>query len=545
MTASKRERLIVLPIAVAAVGGLAWAGSRGGMVIGTIPLFYLCVALALLIQWVAFVPAYLLRTERFFDLTGSLTYLTVVALAIELGPTPDARSGLLAGLVTVWAARLGAYLFGRIRAEGADRRFDEIRTSFLRFFVAWTLQGVWICFTAGAALAAITSSRSVALGPVAFAGLVLWIAGFGIEVVADRQKSAFRARPANDGKFITTGLWAWSRHPNYFGEIVLWTGVAVIAAPALDGWQYLTLVSPIFVTVLLTRVSGINLLEERADARWGGDPEYESYKDSTPVLVPRPPAWTLVIVSSPTLALAGALSAVSPAASAGQSPTLELEVEGGPAWQTRNDVEVPNDGTATRFDLAELAGVGPWPAGRLYLTWHLSERHGLRLLVAPFSLTETGTAPGPISFAGSSYVAGVPIEATYRFNSYRLSYRWRLHSSEGSAAWLGFTAKVRDASIRLAQGSSASRKDDLGFVPLLHLAGDWRMTPELKLSLDADGLAGGPGRAVDASLKLSYDLDDSWSLRAGYRTVEGGADVESVYSFAWLHYAVFSVAWRR
>jgi len=144
----------------------------------------------------------------------------------------------------------------------------------------------------------------------------------------------------------------------------------------------------------------------------------------------------------------------------------------------------------------------------------------------------------------ASYTAGVPIEATYTFNSYRLSYRWRFHSGDRSDAWLGFTAKVRDASIGLVQGSTASRKNDLGFVPLLHLAGDWRMSPRWRLSLDADGLAGGPGRAVDASLKLEYDLDDRWRLRAGYRTVEGGADVKSVYTFAWVHYAVFAVAWR-
>lgn len=290
MSEVETKRLFALPVALAAVGGLAYAGGSGGAVVGTIPLFTLCAALAVAIQWVAFVPAYLTRTERYFDLTGSVTYLTVTAVAIGLGPPADNRSTLLGVLVAVWATRLGAFLFGRIRAAGSDRRFDEIKTSLVRFFVAWTLQGVWVCFTLGAALAAIVSPRSVPLGVVAWVGLALWITGFGIEVVADRQKANFRAEPENEGRFIDSGLWAWSRHPNYFGEIVLWTGVAVIAAPALQGWQYVTLVSPVFVTLLLTKVSGITLLEERADAKWGGDPDYEEYKASTPVLVPRRPA---------------------------------------------------------------------------------------------------------------------------------------------------------------------------------------------------------------------------------------------------------------
>ena len=538
MTDSKQKRLSVLPTAVLAVAALAWAGSDGGGAVGPIPLFALCAALALMIQWIAFVPSWLMRTERFFDLTGSLTYLTITAVAIGLTPRLDARSSLLAVLVCVWAARLGSYLFGRIRAEGTDARFDAIRSSFARFVVAWTLQGVWVCFTAGAALAAITSSRPAPLGAAAVAGSVLWIGGFTIEVVADRQKSAFRAIPDNEDSFITSGLWAWSRHPNYFGEIVLWIGVAVIAAPVLQGWQYATIVSPVFVTLLLTKVSGINLLEARAEAKWGGDPEYRSYRRSTPVLVPRPPIRTSAAVI-PWLA-----AAALPAIAVAQSPRLELEIEGGPVWQSYNDVEIPNDGTASRFDLAGLSGAGPWTAARLYLTWHLSERNDLRLLVAPLSFTELGTPADPLRFAGASFTGGVPMEAIYTFNSYRLSYRWRVHSGDRSTAWLGFTAKVRDATIALTQGSTTGWKDDLGIVPLLHMAGDWRLSPRWRLSLDADALAGGPGRAVDASFKTSYDVSDHWSLRAGYRTVEGGADVEPVYTFAWLHYTVLSVAWR-
>ena len=288
MTGSEKKRLVVVPVALGLLVGLAWAGSRGGSVVGGIPVFTLCVGLAVAIQWAAFVPAYVVRTERYFDLTGALTYLTLVVVALRFGPPADTRAILLAGLVALWAARLGSFLFRRVLAQGSDRRFDEIKASPARFFITWTLQGVWVSFTAGAALAAITSARSVPLGISAWLGLVLWIGGFAIEVVADRQKSRFRSRPRNEGRFITTGLWARSRHPNYFGEIVLWVGIALIALPALRGWQHVTLLSPVFVALLLTKVSGVPLLEERADARWGGDPEYRAYKARTPVLVPRP-----------------------------------------------------------------------------------------------------------------------------------------------------------------------------------------------------------------------------------------------------------------
>ncbi len=224
------------------------------------------------------------------------------------------------------------------------------------------------------------------------------------------------------------------------------------------------------------------------------------------------------------------------------SPRWAVEAEGGPVWQSYNDVEIPNDGTATRFSLSDLAGAGPWAAGRLYVTWNPEGRHGLRLLVAPLTIRATGVPGSPISFAGEDYAAGVPTEARYTFNSYRLTYRYRFHEGARTRAWVGFTAKVRDAVIALEQGQTTSRKTDVGFVPLLHLAGDWRFAPRWAAGVDIDALAGGPGRAEDAAVKVGYDLSDRWSLRAGYRMVEGGADVEQVYTFAWLHYAVASVA---
>jgi hypothetical protein len=239
--------------------------------------------------------------------------------------------------------------------------------------------------------------------------------------------------------------------------------------------------------------------------------------------------------------LAGSAGAVP--ASGDTTPSFVLELEGGALWQSRNDVQIPNDETGTRFSLVDIAGSGPWPAGRVYATWNINARHSLRALAAPLSLTETGVPPTDILFAGGEFAAGQPVEATYQFNSWRVGYRYRFHDGDRWSWWTGFTAKVRDAKIELSQGTSSARKTDVGFVPLLHIEGLYRLSDRWKVVLDADALAGGPGRAEDASLKIYRDIGERWSVAAGYRTVEGGADVDEVYNFAWLHYAVLSVSY--
>ena len=249
-------------------------------------------AAAFAINIAVFIPSYAAGTEHYYDLTGSLTYIGVTTLALITAADLDARSIIAALMIYVWAGRLGTFLFRRVRNSGKDGRFDQIKTSFVRFLMAWMLQGLWVTLTAGAALAAITSGSKTAFGVLGVLGLLVWIVGFTIEVVADSQKAAFRRDSKNTGNFITTGLWSWSRHPNYFGEIVLWTGMALLVLPALAGLQYLTLISPLFVAALLLRVSGVPMLERRADAKWGDQPNYERYKETTPVLVPRPPRRT-------------------------------------------------------------------------------------------------------------------------------------------------------------------------------------------------------------------------------------------------------------
>jgi steroid 5-alpha reductase family enzyme len=289
MTRAERRALVGILVGVAIGAAVAAAGSQGGATVAGWSVFALCAALAFAINWLVFVPSFIQQTEHYFDLTGSLTYVTVVVTALVLSGAEDARALLLAALVVVWAGRLGSFLFARIRRDGRDGRFDALKPSLPHFLMTWTLQGLWVLLTLAPSLAAMTTLQPQPLDLFAAVGLAVWAIGFGIEVVADRQKREFRRRPDNRGRFITTGLWAWSRHPNYFGEITLWTGVALLAAPVLGGWQYLTLVSPLFVYLLLTRVSGIPLLEARADEEWGGDPAYRAYRDRTPPLFPRPP----------------------------------------------------------------------------------------------------------------------------------------------------------------------------------------------------------------------------------------------------------------
>lgn len=288
---TKAEKNAALGIVIAAALGalIGWAGGWDGEQVGGLSLFGLITVVAFAIQIVVFVPSYLARTEHYYDLTGSLTYISTTVLALALSSDLDARSVVAGVLVLIWASRLGLFLFKRVKSSGKDGRFDKIKQSWLRFLMAWVVQGLWITLTAGAAFAAITSGNKTNFGVLGVVGLAIWLIGFAIEAVADSQKTAFKNNSANDGDFIDVGLWKWSRHPNYFGEITLWTGMAIMVLPALSGWQYLTLISPFFVATLLIKVSGLPMLEKRADKKWGGDEDYEAYKASTPVLVPRPP----------------------------------------------------------------------------------------------------------------------------------------------------------------------------------------------------------------------------------------------------------------
>ena len=281
------KKFIFILLAVGLPLGVATLANPAGLTLAGWPAMTALALGAFAIQWLAFIPARLFQTERFYDLTGSITYIAVTLAAISAATAPSGAQWLIAIMIFIWAGRLGSFLFRRIHAAGGDQRFDHIKVSSSRFFVAWTLQGAWVVMTSCAALTAILSAEQTAVGVIYVMGAVMWVAGFVIEVMADRQKSRFRADPANAGRFINVGLWARSRHPNYFGEILLWAGIAVMAVPYLSGTQWVVMLSPLFVYALLTRISGIPTLARRGQQLWGDDPTYQAYVANTPRLLPR------------------------------------------------------------------------------------------------------------------------------------------------------------------------------------------------------------------------------------------------------------------
>ena len=242
------------------------------------------------IQWIAYIPAFLFKTEKFYDLTGSLTYIGIILFALyATGSLANLTLGnILVGLaIIVWAIRLGSFLFMRIRKDKKDGRFDSIKKSFSQFFMTWTLQGMWVFICSSAALIAIANPSGIPINSLFILGLLMFIFGFAIEVIADNQKSAFRSIPENKDSFINEGLWARSRHPNYFGEITLWAGITVMGISTFEGMNYLAIFSPIFSYLLLVYVSGVRMLENRGHKKWGHLEDYQNYKKNTPKLIPK------------------------------------------------------------------------------------------------------------------------------------------------------------------------------------------------------------------------------------------------------------------
>ena len=268
------------------VGGLVYAGT---------PVIEnsLLVEAALLIfgiQVLVFLPSYWAQTEHFYDLTGGITYLSTMGYMAyrhqAIFGTWDLRSLVLTGLIGIWAIRLSSFLFTRVKRVGKDGRFDSLKKSFTQFLLTWMLQGLWVFMCTYPALIALASPSKEENTFLAI-GAIVWVVGWIYEVIADRQKTAFNKDPQNAGQFINVGVWKQSRHPNYVGELVLWTGITIIAAPVYLGSQWLALITPVFVYWLLNKVSGVNLLEERADKKWGHDPAYQAYKKDTPIFFPK------------------------------------------------------------------------------------------------------------------------------------------------------------------------------------------------------------------------------------------------------------------
>lgn len=223
------------------------------------------------------------------------------------------------------------------------------------------------------------------------------------------------------------------------------------------------------------------------------------------------------------------------------SPALTLEL--GAAWQLRNTAQVSNEPPNTRFKLDELTGEGPYPSGRVMLDWPLGGKHHLRFVFAPLRVDETGVTADPIVFQDTAFEPG-KVRASYRFDSYRATYRYTFHDGEDWTWSGGATLNVRDAEIRLQQGDLRRRKTNTGLVPLLALYGEWRFAPGWTGVFDFEGLAAPQGRAIDAALKVGYDVTPQVNVHAGYRFLDGGADNDELYTFARFDSAVAGITWR-
>ena len=287
MTESKSLIGIIISLIIAAF--ILFSGSQGSLSFEGLPLFAVCGVIGFVLHWTIFIPSYTFQTEHYFDLIGSLSYIATVITAILLNPSLDIRDWIICSMIMLWAVRLGSFLFWRVKTVGQDKRFTVMKTKFTWFLLTWTLGGLWVLVTMAAGLAALTSNTTIELDFLGYIGIALWVFGFTIEIIADNQKSKFKNDPNNQGRFITSGLWSWSQHPNYFGEITLWFGLALLAFPVLSGWQLVTLVSPVFVYFLLTKVSGIPILDRMAIEKWGLDSEYIAYAKETSKLILIPP----------------------------------------------------------------------------------------------------------------------------------------------------------------------------------------------------------------------------------------------------------------
>ena len=239
------------------------------------------------IQIIVFIPSFIFRTEHYYDLTGGITYISTMVIALVLKnnyQSIDLISLLLGSMVIIWATRLSLFLFLRVKKSGEDVRFKKIKHSFSWFLMTFMLQGLWVFMCVFPALIVISSFNS-GLNNYAIVGSAVWLFGFIFEIIADYQKSYFNK--FNKGKFISSGLWSMSRHPNYFGEFMLWLGITIASIGYIDNYKYIVFLTPIFVYLLLTRISGVNLLEEIGNKRWSNNKDYKDYKKNTPIFFPK------------------------------------------------------------------------------------------------------------------------------------------------------------------------------------------------------------------------------------------------------------------
>lgn len=253
-------------------------------------LILLSLFVSIAIQIVMFVPAFLLKTDKLTDLSYGLGFIILAIISYNIGTNKTVISVILMFMIILWGIRLAIFLFMRVLVSGKDRRFNGIRENFFKFLGFWFLQGLttWIIMLP---VLSFYKSQKINFNLWIFlvCGFFIWLIGFIIETIADLQKTKFNSENLNKNKFINIGLWKYSRHPNYLGEILCWIGVFLFSVPGFSKFYFLSIISPIWISILLIFITGIPTLEKRYDEKFRNNKEYQEYKrkTSTILLLPR------------------------------------------------------------------------------------------------------------------------------------------------------------------------------------------------------------------------------------------------------------------
>ncbi|OGD87000.1 hypothetical protein A2164_04215 [Candidatus Curtissbacteria bacterium RBG_13_35_7] len=244
--------------------------------------------ISIIIQALFFAIAFTFKTDTVTDLSYGLTFIIITIYYYLTKSIQQLIPVLVTFLIIIWGLRLVIYLLTRILKTKKDSRFDKIRGNFLKFASFWLFQAIAIWIILLPALITLNSTTTVSINLIIIFGLIIWLLGFTIEAVADQQKFQFKSDPKNKDRWITSGLWKYSRHPNYFGEMLVWWGIFIIAIPCLTSWLWLAIEGPIFITFILIFVSGIPPLEKRYDKKYANNTKYQDYKNKTSLLIPLP-----------------------------------------------------------------------------------------------------------------------------------------------------------------------------------------------------------------------------------------------------------------
>ena len=283
--------VLIIILTILIPSSLSLLISDNSISINGYPVLLYCVLISFTIHLIIFIPSAIMKNEKFYDFTGMIAYLSIIIFAIQQKyiqiHSIDIYSLVLSLLISIWTLRLGIFLFYRVLKVGEDIRFKDVKNNALKFFVWFSISSLWVSLTTMAAMNVVTSKNYNKDLTLLCIGTIIWIIGFLFEIISDYQKIKFKNNASNKNKFIDSGLWSISRHPNYFGEIILWIGIYIITLPSTSGLEYLGIISPLFVIILLNKVSGINLLEASADKKWGSSNEYQKYKKITPRLIPK------------------------------------------------------------------------------------------------------------------------------------------------------------------------------------------------------------------------------------------------------------------